>query len=308
MKLSNTLLTAGLLLMAGCAGSSNPTGTYLTSDEAGGVMIQMKSAKDDTVSGTFTAALLDERGDVQAGARSFSGTVEGNALNLNIENGTGVSLASGFTTSDGLELTILSNGKSQKLILTKGTTAEFPKIVANLRTRAAELKQVTEEQALAVVQHKALNSAQDRINSVANSISIKAQTVANGVAQIERIVASYAVAATRTDRLRAAQSVATRKLGSDDYRVDQISFAREQNADAARSDHESVQDALERLDAAVVRHETDATAVRQLCIANSSLNCTVLDSALNTYRRHAQEFRLAAAKERTAFARRKLHL
>lgn len=308
MKLFNAFPIVSLLLLAGCVGASNPTGTYIANDEAGGVMVQIKTAEDDTVTGTFTAAMLDAAGDIQAGARSFSGTVEGNALNFSIENGTGVSLATGFSTSDGLELTILSNGGSQKLILKKATVGEFPKIAANLRIRAAALKQAAEGKALATVQRKALSSAQDRINSVANDISAKAQAVANGIDQIERIVASYAAAATRADRLRGAQSVATRKLGSDDYRVDQISFAREQNADVARSDHESVQDALERLETALVRHEADATAVRKLCIANSSLNCAALDAALNVYRRHAQEFRIAAANERTAFAQRRPRL
>ena len=95
----NIAIVAGAGLLAACSAQPRAGGTYIASDADGALMVQFTSVHDGQVNGTISLVGAADDGKNVAGTRPFSGTIEGKALNLSIESGTGVGLGTG--TFDG---------------------------------------------------------------------------------------------------------------------------------------------------------------------------------------------------------------
>jgi hypothetical protein len=118
-----SLTTAAIL--SGCSTGSSLLGRYLDTDYSDGVMIvQIDSVENRSVHGTLIIGnMKGNNGVVQWTQVPFTGTVHEKALNLNIENGTGNSVLNGTVVPDGLDLTMLSNGRAVRYIFKREDNA-----------------------------------------------------------------------------------------------------------------------------------------------------------------------------------------
>jgi hypothetical protein len=302
------LIVVAMLLSGACTRTPAPAESYIASDETAAMLLELKPGDGHDVKGTISVVGTDEGGKLKSGTRTFSGTMDGKALNLSVENGNGVTLATGIKTDEGFELTFLNNGTSAKMLFRPQPAEQFPKLVDQFRQHSAEQKQAAQQEALLAVQQKTLSVDQDSINQIATDLNAKAQAVADATLRVQAVAQSYAGASTQTARLRTAEAIATARLGRDDYRVDQISFAREQIGDGAKANHDAVADLAARLRDATARHEADGAGAEQLCQSKPALDCSGVASAMARYRRNAAQLIDAVAKETTAFEHRKSQL
>lgn len=80
-----------IAMLAGCSRGSAKLGSYIASDDDTAFMVQIASIEDGRVSGSVSVVTSDDNGKTTAVTRPMSGTIEGDALNLSVENGTGLS-------------------------------------------------------------------------------------------------------------------------------------------------------------------------------------------------------------------------
>src|SRR3954462_11774563 len=229
------LIVVAMLLSGACTRTSAPAESYIASDDTAAMLLELKPGDGHDVKGTISVVGTDEGGKLKSGTRTLSDTMDGKALNLSVENGNGVTLATGIRTSEGFELTFLNNGTSAKMLFRPQPAEQFPKLVDQFRQHSAEQKQAAQQEALLAVQQRALSVDQDSINRLAADLNAKAQAVADATLRVQAVAQSYAGASAQTARLRTAEAIAFARLGRDDYRVDQISFAREQIGDGAKA-------------------------------------------------------------------------
>lgn len=302
------VIVTGLLLSAGCASSGATGGTYIATNDDVALMIELQPEKDAEVTGAITLVGVDPKGALISARRSLSGTVSGDTLNLNIENGSGLTIATGTKVEEGLDLTMLHDGTSEHYIFKRQSPEQFPKIVADFRVRAATQKQAAQQASLDVIKEKALAGYQDRINSIAAEVTKGAEGVSDATSRINSAAQSYLPVSIKIARLRSAEKATSSRFGSDDYRVGQLTLTREQESDSAKTNHEAVSDLVARLREATARHETDAATASELCRVNTALDCHILNAAMNAYRVNAREFFDSVTKETTAFERGKAYL
>lgn len=302
------MIVTSFMLTAGCAGSGATTGTYIATDDNAALMVEIQTGKDSEVSGAITLVGVDPRGALISGKRPFSGTIQGDTLNLNIENGLGLTIATGTKIDEGLDLTLLHDGTSERYTFKRQQPDQFPKIVADFRVRAASQKQAVQQASLDVIKQKALVGYQDRINSIAAEVTKGADSITDATSRVNSAAQSYLPVSIKVSRLRSVEKATSSRFGSDDYRVGQLSLTREQESDSAKTNHEAVSGLVARLHEATARHETDAATANELCRGNTWLDCHILIAAMNAYRLNAREFFDSVAKETTAFEREKPYL
>ncbi|HEY1604501.1 MAG TPA: hypothetical protein VGF77_02775 [Allosphingosinicella sp.] len=303
------LIVIAILLSGACTRTPAPAeSSYIASDDTAAMLLEMKPGEGHEVKGTLSVVGTEAGGKLTSGSRTFSGTIDGKAVNLSLENGTGITLATGVMTGDGLELTFLNNGVSAKMLFKPEPAEQFPKLVDQFRRRSAEQKQAVQQDALLAIQQKALSADQDGINRIAADLNAKAQAVADAATQVRAVAQSYAAMTVQTARLRTAEASAAQRLGPDDYRVGQFTLAREQMGDRAKNNHQAVFDLMARAREATARHEADVAGADQLCRAKSALDCSGVDSAILSYRRNVAELFEAARSEAAAFAQRRSEL
>jgi hypothetical protein len=298
------LIVIAILLSSACARTPASTETsYIASDDTAAMLLELKPGDGHEVKGTLSVVGTAGGGKLTSGRRTFSGTMDGKAVNLSVENGTGVTLATGLITGDGLELTFLNDGVSAKMLFRPEPAEQFPKLVDQFRQRSAEQRQAAQQDARLAIQQKALLADQDGINRIAADLNAKAQAVADAAAQVRAVAQSYTAVAAQTARLRSAEASASERLGDDDYRVGQFTLAREQIGDRAKSNHQAVFDLIARARDATARHEADVAGADQLCATKPGLDCSPVDRAIASYRRSLGQLFDAARSEAATFAR-----
>jgi hypothetical protein len=90
----NTWAGAILLLsLLGCTRHSDLLGRYVASQNNLAIMLEINAVDGANVSGTVSIVEVQGDGSIKAGNPPFSGSMDNDAMRLNIENGTDVTLA-----------------------------------------------------------------------------------------------------------------------------------------------------------------------------------------------------------------------
>ena len=287
-------------ILGGCSAHSGLTGTYIGGDETGRIMVQITSIKDHEVTGDLTAVVSTSAGVVTAFRRHLSGAIDANLVNLNVENGSSLSLVTGTLEAKALSLTLFSGENSQKMLLERRDPNEFAALTEGVRRHAAAIKQAAIEQKSGAARIERISSDQAQINQFSQDVIAGADTTANGTAMIDQAAAYYAGASARAAKLGSAKARLVAQV-EDSGQSDRNDFAKEQNADAARTRHESFVDALRSLNDHSRQRDERAEALMALCATSAELDCRGLTAAINVYRNRVAAQRTAIARENAAY-------
>jgi hypothetical protein len=172
------VLALGIPLMSGCGGSDGP-GSYV--GRASNAVIYVSwTRKDDHLSGSLTQALRDDQvNQVTTHRVSFSGTVSGSGVSIDVNQGLGnVTTLTGELDGDVLKLDYpgAQDGSITTIAMHKASVAQFNAQLAALKEQAAEARQA-QEQAQAAEQ--ARNDAQRLSDAVKGDISAVRQAAAS---------------------------------------------------------------------------------------------------------------------------------
>ena len=294
-----TVVAVGLL--AACSAQSNAVGSYVASDAGGALMVQITSVQDGQVSGTISLVGAADDGSNVAGSRHFSGTIEGKALNLSIENGTGVSLATGELEGDTLSLTLFANGNSSQFTLAKSDAEKFAELANASRVRAAEKKQDIEGEAALKDRVEQRSETQHSIDQLADSVFAKAGEVAKKSRKIGVVIAGYGAARDRTNRMRSAKSKINADSSEGSYRISQIDYQIDGLASGMEATHSEVQAYMRSLSAFVSDTSLKSSQFLAECRADQLLDCSRLSGSMQSLQTRYQQFRRDYARENATF-------
>ena len=292
--------------LAGCSGQSGsvfggPVGSYVSADNDAALMVQITSVHDGQVNGTISLVGAADDGKNVAGTRPFSGTIEGKALNLSIENGTGVSLATGELEGDKLRLTLFGNGNSSQFTLAKSDAEKFDQLANATRVRAAEKKQDVESVAASKDRAQRRSETQRSINQLADGEFAKAGEVLEKSRRIDVLIAGYRAARDRTAKMQSAKHSINANSSEGSYRISQIDYQIDGLANDMENTHTSVQNYMTDL----ISFANDATlqSSQRLgeCQTDRLLDCSRLSAGMQLFQSRYQQFRRDYQRENAAF-------
>lgn len=295
-----TVVFAGLL--AGCSSQPDAMGSYVTSDGESVMMVRLTSVSDGQVSGTISVVATDEEGKNQAGTRPLYGTIEGNALNLSIEGGNGVAMATGTIEDENLHLTMFGNGGSTRLTLAKSDTEEFNELANTSRVRAVEKRHEIESAAALRGRVEQRSKSQTAIDQFADSTFANASEVLEKSRKIEVVIAGYRAARDRTGRMQNAKRQIDTESYQGSYRVSQIDYQIDSLSSGMETTHAEVQTYMQNLSGLVNEATSKSTQLLAECEADQLLNCARLSESMRLLRTRYQQFRRDYARENAAFA------
>lgn len=288
-------------LLAGCASQPAGVGSYVTAEDGAAMMVQITSIDEGRVTGTVSVVTSEENGKTSAMTRSFSGTLEGKALNLSIENGYGVSLATGMLEGDRLRLTFFGNGNSQQILFAKSDATEFDRRVDATRIRSAEKKQEIETAAAQKERIEQRAKTQRAINVLADNLFEKARDIQEKAKRLDAVMAGYRSARDRVGKMQ------TTKRGIDvnsydaSYRIGEIDYQIDGLAHDMESAHRDVQSYAESVDRFMAETGSQSSSLMAECEADQLLDCARLSAAAQLLNSRNQEFRGAHSREKAAF-------
>jgi hypothetical protein len=295
------LLSGACFVLAACSGQSGITGSYIGGDDNARVMVQINSLKDHEITGTVTAVSVSGDGRVAAVNKPVSGTIDSKIVNLNVENGSGLSLITGTLDDTGLSLTFFGKDSSQKLLLERRDPIEFAALTEGVRRHAAAIQQAALEGQSKAARMGRLAADQAQVFDFARDMTTKADSVMEGVVQINRIAASYSDLSIRAVRLGGVSTRLAAYPGDASGQIQEVDYAKERNADAAQSRHQSVLNASRTLAEASRQHDERAETLTALCTASPELDCRGIAAAINVYRARAVVLRAAIDHENNTF-------
>lgn len=298
-----SVLGAGLL--AACSSHPDAMGTYVTSAKDDlAMMVQVTSDHDGQISGTVSVVTADGEGKNIAGTRSFNGTVEGKALNLQIENGTGVTLATGKLDGNNLRLTVFGNGESSQIMLTKGDAEKFDELANASRVRAAETKQEIASDAAFKDQIEQRSKTQRSIDQLADAMLAKAGEVLEKSRKMEVVISGYRAANERTAKMQNAKRSFDPNSDAGSYRISQIDYSIDGISNEMDVIHSSVQSYMQSLNQFMADATVKSSQLQAECQADRLLNCTRLLGGAEALQSRYQQFRDGYARENAAFGKR----
>ena len=290
------------IIVPGCSRDAGVVGSYIGGDASARMMLQIASVKDHDVRGKLIAVITDRTGKVTAVDKAVEGTIEAGAVNLNLETGAGLSLLTGKMTDDGLELTMFVGNTSQKLAFVRSDPNEFAGLVDGVRKSAAQIKQASAQEAARQTGLRRAAVDQARIDAFSTDMAARSDRLADSTLRIGALSSGYRSTAAQAARLAGQRATLAAGAGDGDYRLDQISWARERNSDAAATRHDTVTDALKSLAPVVSQHEADAASMMALCQGNHDLDCSRVGPVMSTYRMRVAAFREAGQREQSIYA------
>ena len=272
MRSASFFATLLMLALAGCGGK-NAKGSYLGGDDTGQVMLQISTVEGDAIKGTFTAVVPNGKGSVTAFNRPISGTITDKLVNLSVEGGGGLSLLTGTTDGDTLDLTGFIGPNTPALRLKRTDASKFAKRIATLRHEVAETKAVVESDRRQAMMDDRLVGDQNRLDSFARETMQKASGMADGAIAVLQIASDYPKARAGEERQR----------------------------EQVKRDHEQVRFAASGFEENTAKRKRDAEALLSECMAVPQLNCTGVKSAMGVYEQRGTALRSAYGREQTAF-------
>lgn len=289
-------------LMSGCSNNAQLTGSYIDTDYSdGALMVQIDSVDHRDVHGTITIASFDQNGAVHPRRVPISGTIEGKALNLTVENGTGMNMLNGTVVSDGLDLTMMGDGSSARFLFKRKDAADFNKVLANLRTQSAHTQQDTQEAAFKVQNAARGLKVQSQIDGYADELLRGAEAITAKSGQLNGAIAYYQRLSARNAQLRGMAARANSKSADGGDQLSDINNRLDGNRNLAASTHGNVQDFSHTVEGQSegAQHRTDEFMTD--CRTDSRLSCTRLASAAAEYANSVSVLRTAVAREEAAY-------
>lgn len=291
----------GVVLLAGCNSQPAGVGSYIYSDTDGALMVQITSIENGRVNGSWSVVAAEDSGKTQAVTRPLSGTIEGNTLNLTVENGTGLSLVTGAIDGDDLRLTIFANGSSTQATLTKSDASKFEELANAERYRAAEKLKEVETAAASKDRIKQRSKIQDSIDQLADSMFEKAQKVHEDSKKTDIVIAEYRVGYSRVGKMRNAKQKFDADSGDDAYRISQLDYQIDGISNNMESAHTQVQSYMESLNGFMSDTGSQSSQFLAECAADELLNCSRLSSAKQTLTVKYQQFQKGYEREKAAY-------
>jgi len=271
------------------------------------LMVQIDSVDHRDVHGTISIATFGDNGTVSSRRVPISGTIEGQALDLTVENGTGMNMLNGSVVPDGLDLTMMGNGGSARFLFKRKDAAEFNRVIASLRTQSAKALQDKQEVVLQDQQmarglqvQTQINAHTDRLLSDAETINAKARQLDNAIAYYHRISARNGQLRTMAARLDSSSDANSDRLGDISSRVDG-------NRNLASSAHGQIQDLWRNIEGQSDASLTRANQFMSECQSNPRLKCDELQTAVSAYSSSVTALEAAAARESAAYDTERQH-
>lgn len=293
------------LAASACSSQSDTTGSYIASDANGAFMVQIVSVLDGRVAGTLSILSVKPNGRIDAVRKPFSGTLERDAINITIENGTGVSLITGRLAGRTMDLTFFANGASQRLSFEKNQASRFDQLAAELRTRAAgnaasteqaeaARRDAREKEAATTVRIEGRASTQRDIDRLTDEAAKMTETVRTKTDRIDAVIAGYRSLSEQAQRGKASKSGKPMRSSEIDDRLESMD-------DQARNVHEQVVDfsvatkqALENASRKGADHLTQ-------CGSDPLLTCSRQTAAIKALLSSYAVFQAASLRELEAF-------
>jgi hypothetical protein len=299
--LSFALIATAATLTA-CSSESRLTGSYIDTDYSDGVlMVQIDSVDHRDVHGTISIASFGENGTVSSRRVPISGTIEGKALNLTVENGTGINMLNGTVVADGLDLTMMGNGSSARFLFKRKDAAEFNRVIASLRTQSARALQDKENAAFQVQQAKRGLQVQSQIDGHVDRLLSDAQAIIAKARQLDNAIAYYQRISARNAQLKAIAARVDSKSEDGSGRLGEIESRVDGNRNLAASAHSDVQDFLRDVEGQSEANLRRANEFMAECQSDSRLSCTKLASAVAEYGNSVSSLQSAAGRESAAY-------
>ena len=289
------------VLLAGCNSKPAGVGSYIVSEDDGALMVQITSIEAGRVNGSFSVVTAVNGGKTQAVTRPLSGTIEGNALNLTVENGTGLSLVTGVIDGDDLRITMFANGSSTQATLAKSDAGKFEELANGQRYRAAEKLQEVETAAASKERIKQRSKIQDSIDRLADSMFDKSQEVQEKSKKTDIVIAEYRVGYSRVGKMRSAKQKFDAESVDDAYRISQLDYQIDGISNNMESVHTQVQSYMESLNGFMADARSQSSLLIAECAADELLNCSRLSSAKQTLTVNYQQFQKGYEREKTAY-------
>jgi hypothetical protein len=289
------------LSLAACSNQSSAIGSYIASDPSAAVMVQITSLEGHNIGGYFSLVSAEEGGKVEAGRRPFSGTIEDGALNLSVENGTGVSLVTGHLDGGNLQLTFFNNGASTKLTFEKSDAAKFDQTATRVREAAAgDLQQM---QAVAAAQQNISHRSdqQKSIDRLTSLLEATTTSLAENTRKIPLAIAAYHTAGAKTQTLQQARAGLSAASYDSEYKSSQIEYAIDGMKNQVEQAHANLSQMAETLSRVRQSKHDEADTMFSQCQADSLLNCNGLRVSLSKFDAATAEFQGNFAREQAAF-------
>ncbi len=290
-----------IAMLAACSSESAKLGSYIATDDDTAFMVQIASIEDGRVNGSVSMVTADENGKTTAVTRPMSGTIEGKALNLSVENGTGLSLVTGTVQGENLRLTFFADGHSSQLILAKSDAEKFEQLANAKRHRAAEKQQGIETAAAMKDRVEQRSKTQKSIDQLADTVFEKTREAQEKSAKIDNVIAGYRTASDRVTKMHLAKRREDNGSPESEYRVTQIEGDLESISNDLEQSHDQVQDDMQSLSGFMTDTTRKSSQFLAECMVDQLLNCSRLSVGMQTLQVQYQNFQRNYARENAAF-------
>ena len=300
MRYFGIVLIVTAATLSSCSKTSGLIGSYIDADYGDGVMmVQIDSVDHRDVHGTVSLATFDNSGVVHSSRVPISGTVEGKALNLSVENGAGTTVLNGTIVPVGLDLTGMGNGHSIRFLFKRKDASEFNLALEKLRTQSAQSQQ--EGQAAAFKAESAARGVQlqSQINGHIDQLLSDAEAITAKTRQLDNAIVYYQRISARNAQLRATAA----RLGSDDAtgRTADAESRVDGNRNLAANAHDQMRSFWQNVQGQSEANLRRASDFMAECQSNSRLSCSRLASAVAEYSNSVSELRTAVGRETAAY-------
>ncbi len=289
--------------LAACSSGSDKVGSYVASSDEAALMVQISSVDKGQVKGAFSVVMVDENGKTTAATRPMSGTIEGNALNLSVENGTGLSIVTGSVEDDGLRLTFFGKGNSSQMMFAKSDASQFDKLANATRLYAVSKQQENENVAATGARIEQRSKIQKSIDRLTESVFAKAQEVQEKGRKLDFVIAGYSAANTRSAKMQGTRAAIGSTSPEAGYRTSQIDYQIGSISNDLENMHDQVHDYMQTLNRFMADTNSQASTLLAECQSDKLLNCARLSTGLQSLQVRHQQFRVGYDRENAAFKR-----
>lgn len=289
--------------LAACSSGSDKVGSYVASSDEAVLMVQISSVDKGQVKGAFSVVMVDENGKTTAATRPMSGTIEGNALNLSVENGTGLSIVTGSVEDDGLRLTFFGKGNSSQMMFAKSDASQFDKLANATRLYAVSKQQENENVAATGARIEQRSKIQKSIDRLTDSVFAKAHEVQEKGRKLNVVIAGYGAANTRSAKMQGARAATGSTSPEAEYRASQIDYQMGSISNDMENMHDQVHDYMQSLNRFMADTNSQASTLLAECQADKLLNCARLSTGWQSLQVRHQQFRVDYDRENAAFKR-----
>lgn len=286
-------------LLSACGSDSDAIGSYVASDDNTALQIQIASVTDGEVKGSISYVGAKADGTNSAVTRPFTGTIDGEAVTLSIENGYTVSLATGSIADEQLTLTMYSNGDSTQIEFTKADANQFNKLANAKRVRAAELKQQGEIAAANKAKVEQREKHQKSINREADSLFSKANEVVEKSRKLKLVVAAYHSSTDQSEKLRLAKANLDTDNPQQAYQVSAIEYELDGLSQDRELVHSEVQAYARELRRFLSESNFTFGQLQAECRADPLLDCSRLSQSMGMLEDRSKSFLREAVQEKS---------